>query len=152
MKTKNETVIEAKGTHNYNCDPGECKAKKVLNETKRRAHYPTPTVANANEISEKSYDHAVQPAMLKKDNLLRAVSQKRQKMCIQISAPTDQNLDVFDEFAPFFRQDNVKDDNERILKFRRCNRKNLLNFCSTCLVDGTFILSLKFFSKYTQSM
>ena len=30
LKTKNETVIETKGTHNHECDPGECKAKEVF--------------------------------------------------------------------------------------------------------------------------
>ena len=29
LKTKNETVTETKGTHNHECDPGECKAKEV---------------------------------------------------------------------------------------------------------------------------
>ena len=33
LKTKNETVIETKGTHNH--DPGECKAKEVVNQIKR---------------------------------------------------------------------------------------------------------------------
>ena len=35
LKTKNQTVIETKGTHNHKCDPGECKAKKVANQIKR---------------------------------------------------------------------------------------------------------------------
>ena len=43
-KTKNETFIEAKGTHNHDFDPGECKAKKVVNQIRRRAQYSTPTV------------------------------------------------------------------------------------------------------------
>ena len=30
LKTKNETVIETKGTHNHECDPGECKAEEVV--------------------------------------------------------------------------------------------------------------------------
>ena len=30
LETKNETVIETKGTHNHECDPGECKAKEVV--------------------------------------------------------------------------------------------------------------------------
>ena len=30
LKTKNEAVIETKGTHNHECDPGECKAKSIL--------------------------------------------------------------------------------------------------------------------------
>ena len=34
LKTKNETVIETKGTHNHDCDPGECKAKEVVNKLK----------------------------------------------------------------------------------------------------------------------
>ena len=51
LKTKNETVIETKGTHNHECDPGECKAKEVVNQIKRRAEYST-TVAIANEIYE----------------------------------------------------------------------------------------------------
>ena len=29
LKTTNETVTETKGTHNHECDPGECKAKEV---------------------------------------------------------------------------------------------------------------------------
>ena len=37
LKTKNETVTETKGTHNHECDPGECKAKEVVNQIKRRA-------------------------------------------------------------------------------------------------------------------
>ena len=79
LKTKNETVIETRGTHNHECDPGECKAKEVVNQIKRRAQYSTPTVAIANEIYEISDDYAVQLAMPKKDKLLRAVSRKRQK-------------------------------------------------------------------------
>ena len=71
MKTKNETVIETKGTHNHECDPGECKAKEVANQIKRRAQYSLPTVAIANEIYEIPDDYAVQLAMPKKDNLLR---------------------------------------------------------------------------------
>ena len=35
LKTKNETVIETKGTHNHECDPGECKAKEVVNQIKK---------------------------------------------------------------------------------------------------------------------
>ena len=59
-----------------------------MNQIKRRAQYSTPTVAIANEIYEISDDYAVQFAMPKKDNLLRAVSRKRQKaICLQIPAP-----------------------------------------------------------------
>ena len=77
LKTKNETVIEAKGTHNHKCDPGECEAE-VVNQIKRRAQYSTPTVAMAIEIYEISDDYyAVQLAMPKKDNLLRAVANFR---------------------------------------------------------------------------
>ena len=70
LKTKNESVIETKSTHNHECDPGECKAKKVVNQIKKRAQYSTPTVAIANEKYEISDDYAVQFAMPKKDNLL----------------------------------------------------------------------------------
>ena len=42
LKTKNERVIETKGIHNHECDPGECKAKEVVNQIKRRAQYSTP--------------------------------------------------------------------------------------------------------------
>ena len=67
LKTKNKTVIETKGTHNHECDPGECQAaKKVVNQIKRRAQYSTPTVAIANEIYEISDDYAVQLTMPKK--------------------------------------------------------------------------------------
>ena len=87
LKSKNETVTKTKGIHNHE---RECKAKEVANQIKRRAQYSTPTVAIANEIYEISDDYAVQLAMPKKDNLLRAVSRKRQKaMCLQIPAPTD---------------------------------------------------------------
>ena len=135
LKTKNETVIETKGTHNHECDPGECKAKEVVNQIKR-AEYSTPTVAIANEIYEISDDYAVQLAMPKKDNLLRAVSRKRQKaMCLQIPAPTDRHFDVPDEFAPFLLQDSGKDDKERILIFGDVTVKNLLNLSNTWLVD-----------------
>ena len=74
LKTKHETVIEAKSTHNHDCDPGDCKAKKVVNQTKRRAQNSTSTVAIATEISEISDNYAAQLAMPKKDNLMRAVS------------------------------------------------------------------------------
>ena len=90
MKTKNETVIETKGTHNHKCDPDERKAKKIVNQFKRRAQYSTPTMAIANEINEIPDDYAVQLAMPEKVNLLQAVSQKRQKAtCFQLPAPTD---------------------------------------------------------------
>ena len=46
LKTKNEPVTETKGTHNHECDPGECKAKEVVNQIERRAQYSTPTGAN----------------------------------------------------------------------------------------------------------
>ena len=65
MKTKNEIVIEAKGTHNHECYPAECKAKEVMNQIKRRAQYSTPTVAIANEIYEISDNYAVRPARVK---------------------------------------------------------------------------------------
>ena len=79
LKTNNKTVIETKGTHNHECDPGECKAKEVANQIKRKAQYSTPTVAIANELSKISDGNAVQLSMSKKDNLLRAVFLKRQK-------------------------------------------------------------------------
>ena len=132
FRTKNETVIETKGTHNHECDPGECKAKEVVNQIKRRAQYSTPTVAIANEIYEISDDYAVQLAMPKKDNLLRAVSRKRQKaICLQISASNNRHFDVPDEFAPFLIQDSEKDDKERILIFGDATMKNLLNLSNT---------------------
>ena len=86
-----------------------------------------------------------------KDNLLRAVSRKRQKaMCLQIPAPTDWHFDVPDDFAPFLLQNSWKDDKERILIFGDATRKNLLNLSTTWLVDGTFKLSPEiFYQKYT---
>ena len=145
LKTKNETVIETKGTHNHECEPDECKAKEIVNQIKKRAQYSTPAVAIANEIYEISDDYAVQPAMPKKDNLLRAVSRKRQKaICLQLPAPTDLHFDVLDEFAPFL-QDSGKDDKERILIFGDATMKNLLNLSNTWLVDGTFKVSPEIF-------
>ena len=95
LKNKNETVIETKGTHNHECDPGKCKAKEVVNQFERRAQYSTPTVAIASEIYGISDDYAVQLSMPKKQNLLGAVSRKRQKtMFLQIPAPTDRHFDV----------------------------------------------------------
>ena len=95
LKTKNETLIGTKGTHNHDCDRSECKAKEVVKQIKRRAKYSTPTVAIANETFEMSDEYAVQLAMPIKGNLFRAVSRKRQKeMCFQITAPTDRHLDV----------------------------------------------------------
>ena len=52
LKTKNTTVIETKRIHTNDCDPGENKAKEVVNQIKRRAQYSTPTVAIANEKSK----------------------------------------------------------------------------------------------------
>ena len=109
LKTKNETVTETKGFHNHECEPGECKAKEVVNQIKRIARYSTPTVAIANEMYEVSDDYAVQLAMPRKDNLLRAVSRKRQKaICLQIPAPTDRHFDVPNEFAPFLLQGMIE--------------------------------------------
>ena len=142
MKNKIKTVIETKGTHNHECDPGECKAKEVVNQFKRRAQYSTPTVAIANEIYGNLDDYAVQLAMPKKDNLLRAVSRKRQKaMFLQIPAPTDRHFDVRDEFVPFLLQDSGKDDKQRVLTFGGATMKNLMNLSNTWLVDGTFNMS-----------
>ena len=143
MKTKNETVIETKGTHNHEFDPGECKAKEVVNQIEIRAQYSTPTVAIANEISEISEDYVVQLSMPKKDNLSRAVSRKRQK---EMCAPTDRHFDVPDEFAPFLLQDSGEDDKERILIFGDPTMKNLLSLSNTWLVDGTFKLSREILS------
>ena len=78
LKTKNETVIKTKGSHIHDCYPSECKAEEVVNKIKR-AQYSLPTVAIANERSD---DYAVQLVKPKKDNLLRAVSRKRQKLCV----------------------------------------------------------------------
>ena len=84
--------------------------------------------------------------MPKKDNLLRAISRKRQKaMCLQIPAPTDRHFDVPDEFAPFLQQVSGKDDKERILIFGDVTMKNLLNLSNTWLVDGTLKLSPEIF-------
>ena len=117
-----------------------------MNQVERRAQFSTPTVAIANEIYEISDDYAVQFARPKKDNLLRAVSRKRQKaMCFQIPAPTDRNFDVPDEFAPFLLQDSGKDDKEQILKFGEATMKNLLNLSNTWFVDGPFKFSPEFF-------
>ena len=111
MKTKNETIIETKGTHNHECDPGECKAKEVVNQIERRAQYSTPTVAIANEIYEISDDYAVQLAMPKKRQpVASSLSKTKKAMCLQIPAPTDRHFDVPDEFAPFLLQDSGKDD------------------------------------------
>ena len=33
LKTKNETVIEAKGTHNHECDPGKCKNLRTISQS-----------------------------------------------------------------------------------------------------------------------
>ena len=97
-------------------------------------------MAIANEISEISEDYAVQVAMPKKDNLLRAVSRKRQKeMCLQIHVSADRHFDVPDEFAPFFLQISGKDNNEQILKIGNATRKILLNLSKIWFVDGTFI-------------
>ena len=146
LKTKNESVTETKGTHNHEYDPGECKAKGVVNQIKRRAQYSTPTVAIANEIYEISDDYAVQLAMPRKDNLLQAVSRKRQKaICLQIPAPIDRHFDVPDEFAPLLLQDSGKDNKERILIFGDATMENLLNLSNTWLVDGTFKLSPEIF-------
>ena len=59
LKTKNETVIETKGTHNHKGEPRECKAKKVVNQIKRRVQYSTSNVAIAKKISQISDDYAV---------------------------------------------------------------------------------------------
>ena len=39
MKTKKESVIERKGTHNHNFDRGDCETKEVVIQYKRRAQY-----------------------------------------------------------------------------------------------------------------
>ena len=103
-------------------------------------------MAIANEKYEISDDYAVQLAMPKKVNLLRAVSRKQQKtMCLQILAPVDRNFDIPDVLAPFLLQDSGEDDKERILIFGDSTMKNLLNCSNTRLVDGTFQLSLEIF-------
>ena len=66
LKTKNESVIETKGTHNHDCDPVECRAKQVVNLIKRRDHISTPTMEIFNEISENCDDYAIQLAIPKK--------------------------------------------------------------------------------------
>ena len=146
MKIKNESVIETKGAHNNDCDPGECKAKELVNQIKRRNPYSIPTVAIANEISEITDDYAFQLSKHKKDNLLQAVSRKRQKeMCLQTPTPIDQYFDVFDEFAPFLLEDSAKDDNDRILIFGDATMKNLSNLSNIWLINGTFRLSPEIF-------
>ena len=52
LKTKNKTVFETKRNHTNDCDPGEYKAKEVVNQIKRRAQNSTPTVVIANEKSK----------------------------------------------------------------------------------------------------
>ena len=42
LKTKNETVIETKGTHNRDCYRGEYKAKEVVHQNNRKAQNSTP--------------------------------------------------------------------------------------------------------------
>ena len=110
-------------------------------------------MAIANEISEMSDIYPVQLAMLKKDNLSRAVSQKQQKeVCLQISAPNDQLFHLLGEFAPFLLQSSGKDDNGRILILGDTTMKSFLNFSNTWLVDGTFRMSPKIFINFTQSI
>ena len=146
MKTKNETVIRTKGTHNHRCDSGKCESKEVVNQIKTKAQYSTPTLAIANEMSEISDDYAVQLALPRNDNLLRVVSRKQQyKMCLQIPAPTDRHFEVPDEFAPFLLQDSGIDDKKRILIFGKATMKNTMTSSNTWLVDGTFKLSPEIF-------
>ena len=73
LENKNKTVIETKGTHNHECDTGECKAK-VVNQIKRRTQHSTPTVATANEISQTSDDYALQLAMPKRQPIASSLS------------------------------------------------------------------------------
>ena len=82
LKTKNEIVIETKGTHNHECDPGECKAKEHVNQIKRRAQYSTPTVTIANEIYEISDDYAVQLASPKKTTCCEQSLENDKKWCV----------------------------------------------------------------------
>ena len=79
MKTKNETVIETKGTHNHECDPGERKAK-VVNQIKRRAQYSTPTVAITKESFEISDDYAVQ--LIEREQFEESVVEKMDELAI----------------------------------------------------------------------
>ena len=44
LKTKNGRVIETSVTHNHDCDPSQCRAKK-MNQIKTGAQYSTPTLA-----------------------------------------------------------------------------------------------------------
>ena len=95
---------------------------------KRRAQYSTSPVAIANEISEISDDDAVQLAMPKRDNLLQAVSRKRQEeMSLQVPGPTDRHFQVLDKYAPFLLEDNGKNENERVLIFGDATMKNLFD-------------------------
>ena len=87
MKSKNETVIETKGTHKHNCDPNECKAKEVVNQIKRKAQYSIPTVPIANEISKISDDYAVQPAMPKKTTCCEQPLENDEKICASKNLP-----------------------------------------------------------------
>ena len=93
METKNKTVIETKSAPNHQCDPGECEAKKVLNQFKRRVQYSTPIVVIANEICEISDDNAVQLAMPKKTSCCEQSLENDKKMCLQIPNPTDRLFD-----------------------------------------------------------
>ena len=82
LKTKNETVIETKSTQNHECDPGECKAKEVVNQIKRRAQNSRPTMAIAKEISEILDDYAVQLAMPKKTTRCEQSLENDKKRCV----------------------------------------------------------------------
>ena len=146
LKAKNETVIETKSTQNHECDPGECKAKEVVNQIKRRAQNSRPTtMAIANEISEILDDYAVQLAMPKKQPVASSPSKTTKRDVSSNTSPTDRHIDVPDEFAPFLLQDSGKDDEERIPIFGDATMKKLLNLSNTWLVDGTFKLSPEFF-------
>ena len=131
LKTKNETVIETNGMHNPECHPGECKAKKVVNQIKRRAQYSTPTVASANEIYEISDDYAVQLAMPKMLPVLAHVPPAHVKASFEfvIEKITDviereqleeSVVEKMDELAIYFKSTYIENP---IVNKKRCSRR-----------------------------
>ena len=60
LKTKNETVIETKRTHNHACDPGECKAKEVVDQIKRSAQYYGVYMYCYRIKQKKTYDRMIE--------------------------------------------------------------------------------------------
>ena len=79
LKTKTKLSSKKKVPIITKATPANVKPQKLWTKLKKRAQFSTPTVAIANEIYEISDDYAVQLAMPKKDNLLRAVAKFRWK-------------------------------------------------------------------------